>query len=683
MRPIRGLRTWWQYRTGEEETPFDGDAPVWLTSMLLHLGIMFAIAYIPIKPEERPKLVELESPFAEEFVEEDEIEVPDEFHFDERVNDQIGAFSHNGTMMALSTAAEVSDISIVPSPVELTPTDVGDIEFNDIVETARGLQFDNLAVKGHVGEGTTGALGAVDRITHEILMSMEERKTLVVWLFDQSGSLTRQRKEILKRFDRVYQELGVIEAAGSTAFAKYEDKPLLTSVAAFGDKVNRMTKKPTDNLAEIKKAVAAIQLDKSGNEMVFTAVSQAAEEFKKMRYVNKRTGEPDRNVMIVVFSDEVGDDQEAGLDATVKTCRRYEVPVYVVGVPAPFGRGETLVKWVDPDPSFDQTPQWGRVNQGPESFYPERIKLNFAGFNPQSEEKLDSGFGPYSLTRLCYETGGIYFAVHPNRATDRGVRRRETAAFSAHITRFFDPDVMRKYRPDYVSRDEYLKRVSRNNARGSLVKAAQLTWLSPLEGPETRFERQDEAAFNNALTDAQKAAASLEPKVNQLFEILKLGEAERELEATPRWQAGYDLAMGRVMAAKIRTESYNAMLAMAKRGLKPKNPKTNLWNLESSDEIGTGSGMVKVANKAKNYLERVVADHPGTPWALLAERELKNPMGWKWQEGYIPPPPPPAPRPAAAAATPPPPPNNRPRPARNEMPNKIARPKPKRPAPRL
>src|SRR5690606_4889615 len=144
--------------------------------------------------------------------------------------------------------------------------------------------------------------------------------------------------------------------------------------------------------------------------------------------------------------------------------RRWPIPVYVVGVPAPFGRKETLMKWVDPDPKFDQSPQWGVVEQGPESFMPERIKLSFSG-SDEDDVPMDSGFGPFALTRLCVETGGIYFAVHPNRDTRREVRRGDVENFSAHLKYFFDPETMRKYRPDYVSVGEYQKRVTSNKAR--------------------------------------------------------------------------------------------------------------------------------------------------------------------------------------------------------------------------
>jgi hypothetical protein len=33
----------------------------------------------------------------------------------------------------------------------------------------------------------------------------------------------------------------------------------------------------------------------------------------------------------------------------------------------------------------------------------------------------------------------------------------------------------------------------------------------------------------------------------------------------------------------------------------------------------------------------VVAEHPGTPWALLAAEDLERPMGYRWEESFTPP----------------------------------------------
>ena len=40
-------------------------------------------------------------------------------------------------------------------------------------------------------------------------------------------------------------------------------------------------------------------------------------------------------------------------------------------------------------------------------------------------------------------------------------------------------------------------------------------------------------------------------------------------------------------------------------------------------------------SEAQKLLRRVIEDHPTTPWALLAERELKDPLGFKWVETYV------------------------------------------------
>ena len=148
----------------------------------------------------------------------------------------------------------------------------------------------------------------------------------------------------------------------------------------------------------------------------------------------------------------------------------------------------------------------------------------------------------------------------------------------------------------------------------------------------------------NLVTQAQRSAAIVEPALERLYLLLKRGEEDREQEISPRWQAGYDLAMGRTLAAKVRAQSYNSMLALAKTKLKfdkPKDkdtPQNNTWVLSPSNSTQTGSQDAKQLARAKKYLDRVVQQHPNTPWAMLAERELETPIGWKWSQDYTAPP---------------------------------------------
>jgi hypothetical protein len=607
------------------------DSSAFLISLLLHTGVLLAIGAVPAATEKQPTQVVLSASAPEEPV---HFEQPQVFRFSLDPVEQIGASNSLG-QSTLSLAPVVAEMAAIPSPLE-TPLQVINptLEINHLVGKATGLNYaENLAIRGVSGVGTTGAVGAIDRITHELLLSLEERKTLVVWLFDQTASLIPQRKAIRDRFERIHKELGVIEASGNESFVKYDDKPLVSLVVGFGKEMHWMTKQPTDDLAVLKQAVMDVPSDDSGTENVFSAVFEVAKKYAALRRTSSESDEPERNVLLVIFTDEAGTDTHKA-EETIKMCRRWAMPVYVVGVPAPFGRKETEMKWVDPDPKYDQTPRFGLVEQGPETFLPERIRLAFAG-SVDDDAPIDSGFGPFALTRLCVETGGIYFTVHPNRNANRPIGRYETAAYSGHLQRFFDPEVMRRYRPEYVSIGEYQKRVAQNKARAALVQAATSSLeLQPVGKAEKRFIKRDEAQFTRELSTAQQDSALLKPKIDALYGILLQGEQAREKETVPRWQAGYDLAIGRTLAAKIRAETCNEMLAAAKRGLKPSDTKNNTWTLSPADDFSAGSQYAKLAERAKMYLQRVVKEHPDTPWAHLARRELADPMGWKWVDSF-------------------------------------------------
>ncbi|NDH66190.1 MAG: VWA domain-containing protein, partial [Microbacteriaceae bacterium] len=270
-------------------------------------------------------------------------------------------------------------------PVEADPDLVSDIhlEAMDDLPTAQTMNT-SVLVKGSVGVGTTGAAGAVDRLTAEIANSLEQRATVVCWVFDRSVSLASQRKEIASRLGRVFDELG--------ANRSEHNRPDLTNIViAFGKEVSLVTKQPTDDVNEVVKAIQGVSIDDSGVEMTFQAIRSAAEVAKVFR-----TTAPKKNVMIVVFTDEVGNDSNAA-DQTAHFCRTLGMPVYVVGVPAPFGLREVKMKYVEMDPKFDQNEQWALIEQGPETALSEVVRVHSGR---QADEAIDSGFGPFHLSKL-------------------------------------------------------------------------------------------------------------------------------------------------------------------------------------------------------------------------------------------------------------------------------------------
>ncbi|MEC7500780.1 MAG: vWA domain-containing protein [Planctomycetota bacterium] len=678
MRLRKRLQYHWQGLTGEEDTPFDDDMPAWIVSILAHLGLLaiLALFFTELPRDERP--LELITTIAEPVPE----EPPRDFFFSEIEREEIGSNGLENMEMASAVAEIAEEFTEIVAEEEIT--EPVDVEWSEIeivesqIEADLAIETDpNIVIQGAAGVGVTGTSGAIDRITQEIIDSLEQRETLVVWLLDQSASLSAQRSKIQGRLRRIYEELDYIESQGDFRFDAAGVAPLLSSVVSFGENITEKIP-PTADVASLQQSVADIDDDTSGVERVFETVFQAA-----TKYRSYATGPNRRNVLFVLFTDEAGDDptvMQDGmtmLDAAVQQCRKSQIRVFVVGVPSPFGRQQVEVKWVDPDPAYDQTPQWTMVRQGAESFLPERLKLAFPG-QRRREEPLDSGFGPFALTRLAVETGGIYFSIHPNRQPDfpgvQLVRRNELSHLSSYIKYFFPAETMRRYRPDYVSAEAYHRMLRENAAKASLVRAAALSWTRPMKAPRTTFPKKSESELVASLSEAQQNSAKVLAGTLQmmLFELQR-GEEDRDQIRRPRWQAGFDLAMGRALAAVVRAQGYNLMLAQARRGMQFQNPKNDTWVIQPSDVIRSGSAIAKQAVKAREYLQRVIVQHPDTPWCLLAKRELETPLGWEWTETFTNVSPPPRPREA---------PNNNPRSRPDDTVRMIER-KQSRPPPRL
>jgi hypothetical protein len=616
MTALARAKALWQHYSGEEETPLDGDTPAWAVSLVVHVAVLVSMAMVVIPlPTKSTPAISIEQPVTDDVLLVD----PPEMTVSLDQQPTVGAESKDSLDAAESLAPVLADDSLVP--VELPELTASDITIEPILDVfATGMNVsDSLIVKGTAGVGVEGASGAVDRLTMEIQASLEKRDTLVCWVFDQSVSLASQRREIASRLERVFDELGVTgRGAGRTQ--------LFNLVFAYGKQTTAIFDKPTTDVSGIVKAIESIPIDESGLEMTFTAVAQTAQRAKEVR-----GSAAARNVMIIVFTDEVGNDEDK-CDAVAAFCRTQKLPVYVVGVPAPFGRRQVEMKFVEFEERFADEVRWPVVDQGPETLFPEVVRIKMGN---DLDDAIDSGFGPFSLSKLCAETGGIYFAVHANRNAAGRVGNAATAPMASRLRYFFDADAMRVYRPEYVPATVLDKAIASNRAKKALVDAAKMADLAPMESPVRTFPRIDDGKLAQLFGDAQKASAQLQPKVEMLHGVLAAGEPDRPRIQEPRWQAGYDLAMGRVLAFKVRNVGYNQMLGNAKSGRKFENPKSDTWELDPSDDLsGLDSPTRKLAEQAKTYLQRVVAEHPGTPWALIAEQELKTKLGHAWRETY-------------------------------------------------
>lgn len=542
-------------------------------------------------------------------------EIEENLHEEKEIND-ITNFS---TDISIQNNSSSSMTQIASMPENLSPINIDFDPSLDAPDKVSNLtiQQDILTtnINSTIGDNTSQQQnigGVLDRLTSEIISLAQNRDINIIWLFDASISLSNQRKQINDRIAKILSEIND---------SSFGTKKIEHSICSFGKSLNIISQQPISDSSIIQKDISSIVLDDSGIENVFTSIISVCDHYKKYRNA------------IIVFTDEVGDDIN-NLDKCIVSVTRQGIPVYVVGSPAPFGSSKIEFKYVDPDPKFDQKERWVEIQQGPETLFKMTLDIRTL---PIDEQGLDSGYGPYALTRLCYSSGGIYFAIHPNRSKDI-VSKKQIAPLSSNISRFFDSSVMSKYRPDYRNMLAQQNDASTNQIKSSLLKACQIP-LHIIFDQKMNFTAFSEGEFADQLKDAQNFSARIEPKIDQIYNLLKGVENHAENLKDNRWIASYYLAMGRILATKCRIELYNLVLAEAKSGLNKKDKKSNAWELTRSIEVNSqNSQLMKSYNSAQKYLKLVMEKYPETPWAAIAKEELDTPMGYKWLEKYIEPP---------------------------------------------
>lgn len=572
------------------------------SSVALHTTLLLVLAFAVFTARERSR-----NDFAVETVDtalapDDLVQLDIEKLGQEATSVQASSLGAMAPALAPATVSQPTPAKIVELESRTDLRKIGDV----ILPETESLSKD-VTVQGAGAEHVGGVEGAVDRIATEVLHKLEKGRLLLVWAFDASGSLQTERERLVKHIETVYQNISKLDGEKLSA-----DGALLSMVVSFGKERKALLPDPTAEIPAIASAISSVGLDTSGVESTFETTLEIARKWGKF----KRDGQS-YQTMVVIVTDEVGDD-EARLEDAIAACRSVKMPIYVLGSAALFGQKLGYVPYTDPRTKqfYPSLP----VRQGPESLGLEMIHLPFWYDGPQYNN-IDSGFGPYALSRLSGGTGGIYFIT---RLGPQRVR--------------FEPSRLREYRPDWNSPNQYQANVQNHPIRKAVLAASQIT-QSRLPGqPSLLFPPVDGPEFKEEMTRNQETAARISYTVDMALEPITAVVKSRDREPSRRWQAHYDLIRGRLLAMKIRCLEFNwACADMKKNPRKFQSPASNAWRLVPETTIHYSDKASEVAKEAQDLLKKVVKEHPGTPWATLAARELKDPFGFKWVEGQMPP----------------------------------------------
>ncbi len=592
-------------------------------SIIFHLWLMVTLADVAFELRAPLSTEPIESNFTELPPREEPIELSEITPEYELANPNDREMEVRKSLNAVSLGMEIAKnprSEAAPTPLlDLNPEGQRPLMY----DIAQGQNLSQtMVVHGTTGEGLIQIESALDRVTWEIAQNLQEHKVLVVWLIDASGSLAPQRQLLQRRLKRIYGELHALEL---TEQIPRLDRPILSGVVAFGAKTTFMTKEPTDKFDDILSAIQNAPIDESGIENVFTAVYQVMEAWSKYRT------DKGRRILLVTVTDEAGDDYGPMMELAITKCRHYEAKNYVIGPASPFGRRKGLVPYVAKENG--QTYQIP-VDLGPETVVVESVDLPFWYEGPQYTY-LSSGYGPYALSRLVNETGGVYFMT--NMTTTAGLS----------TVGDFDAGLMKAYVPDYrySSPDQFMKDLIKYPLRAAVVGAAEYSQTTNLRAqgtPQMEFRVQSNN-FRQSFADAQRSAAisslaidnilvRMPPNVDKLYAS----------EPSARWRLAFSLNYGRLLAQKIRAFEYNSALAQLKTGYSEADiqNKVNHFLLRPSRELTYAPSLKKQVGIAEAHLQRVLDEAPGTPWAIMASRELRDGFGIKLIERFIPPAPP-------------------------------------------
>ena len=575
------------------------DLPAWGISLVINLAVLFLLHIIIYESGAARQITTIDSAF--ETLEEQELV------FNETVTDQRGTDGNSTSMTPSASVATVSGADDTTPQQVIQETFVPNLPALETnMEFHRADLTMAIEVSGDTDDLTNqGVEGAMDRITYEIANSLKERQTLVIWMFDASQSLNDRRAAIADRFENVYAQLADMGSG----------QGLHTGVVSYGQQTRLMTPQPVTDVGEMVEAVRTIQPDESGRENVFSALGTVMDQWKTFHRHEGRW-----NKLVFIVSDERGDDAPEHLEDVINLAKRFSYRCYTVGNAAVFGQQKGYIVWRYEDGFEEPLP----VDQGPETAFPHVLQLPYWGGGDWRLNQMSATYGPYALTRLCVETGGRYLITEDNA---RGYQ--------------FDSALMREYRPDYRPVRVIESEIRSHPAKLALREAAGLMYddLVSVPTPSLLFFAESDTVLRNEITEAQRPMAVTEFWVNKIYDMLKQGERARDSLDDPRWRASFDLAMGRIMAMKVRLVGYNQMLAAMKSSPQAfEGNGNNEWRLTASSLIDTGPQMRNAAEAAREYLKRVIDEHPGTPWEKLAVRELGQDMGWEWHESmrYVP-----------------------------------------------
>ena len=512
--------------------------------------------------------------------------------------------ANRGAVTSLS--AQVASLSKNVKTLQVSAGDIG-ATINDLLGKGSIDSLDKLGQGGgDLAEVQTKAPQTYEEVLDEFAsdvidgVAKKRRRLLVVLLVDESKSIFDDRQAISAKIDNIAKTL-------KTQMSEAEHKRLKWGMVSFGDHARtRMVASP--DLKAIKHRIMNIKFDTSGKENLLGAIQYTLKHFcnpKKYR------------LFLAVVSDEPGDDTkgEKGAElllAVTKQLKATNTRLYVFGREANFSFPRVWSPVYDMD---GRVTDYNWADGGPES--PEQELLEFDWLLNHNARSIPAGFGMYAQTYLAGETGGTYFIL------------------SDVPSRYDDEKLEKSYAPELVPLPEYLRRRQLSSIRKKMHFICQ-EWRQKhrLTIWYSRLDRLDEDARAQILK-AQKAHQWVQEARRALEKSKK-----RDKWRSKRWDANRDLTIAQLAKIQFHYRQYWITLSNVLKKGWPYPTKGERYTHFSvtwdapTDKPPGGRAARSEMRRAKHLFNKIIEQHEGTPWATLAERDIKSLRPFRVVFGY-------------------------------------------------
>jgi hypothetical protein len=171
----------------------------------------------------------------------------------------------------------------------------------------------------------------------------------------------------------------------------------------------------------------------------------------------------------------------------------------------------------------------------------------------------------------------------------------------------------------------------------------QLMHAIVVEGKNFLYRRDFPIAPDELVKAALEEGPKAGVKLNTLLEVqnrLENLKKLREREPEKRWQAHFDLMLAQTVAFQVKAYEYRALMAsIAENPPRPKRQPgadmTITWVVNHSTKpLAPKNLTAKKYAEAERLLKDVIARHPKTPWADLAQDALNRGFSVQFDEWH-------------------------------------------------